>query len=223
LLGAHLERRALLPRDGVHEAADDGLGAAALDHDLLDRGARDDGAAALHHLGDVVEVRALLALVAAALEALPRAHAVLDVAVHAVALEAEPLIGEEREAVRAAEGRVARARDEELALDAVLRAPDGVGHRGAAHAEFLAPRLEDVARRAHGDRGVHHRGAADEPRLHDGPGRAAHRHERVPVVHHVAHAAVGAVRIVLRIAPRAGLDDGDALAAARERHGRGRS
>src|SRR5690606_4774130 len=99
--GAQLEAPARRAGLGLDEAPADADGARALEEHPLDRRAGDDRAAARHDLGDVVEVRALLALGAAALEALALAEAVLDVAAHHVAIEAEGAVGDEGQLVRA--------------------------------------------------------------------------------------------------------------------------
>ena len=215
-----MEACALALGGGVLEVARDADGPLPVQEHLVDGRAREHHAAARHGLGHVVQVGALLLEPLAALQALARALAALHVAAHDVAAQARPLVAQERELVAAAEGALRHLLHAQLFLDQVLVLPHALGVRVAADAVGVTPLAENVPRRAHADGRVHHGGAAHDAGLHDGPERVAHGHGVAPVVHHVAHRAVGRLRVVLRVAPRAGLHDGHLRATARERHRR---
>src|SRR6185503_18906614 len=82
------EAGARAARLGIAEAAGDARRARAVEDDVIHRRTGEHVAAALEHLGDIVDVGALLARRAAALEALPRALAVAHVADHVMRREA---------------------------------------------------------------------------------------------------------------------------------------
>ena len=218
---AHAERRPLCARLRVPEAAGDPHRARTLEQDAVDRRAREHVASARDDLGDEVAVEALLAVVLAALEAAAVPAAVLHVAVHEVVRDAERLAAPPGEEVRPAKRRGGHLFDGELALEVVLDAPHGFGHRAATDARLALPPLEDVRRGPDADRRVDHGRPADQRALHDGPERAAPDEVRAPRVEHVAQRAEGGVRIVDRVAPGACLDDRHLRARAGERH-RGR-
>ena len=187
--------------------------------DAVDRSGRQDEPAESLRLGDVVEVRALLPEVLAALKALTCPEGILACSdVHVVGVGPAERVGALLgESVRASSRRDGDLLDRQLALDAVFGGEDPRPEPGDA--VLSLPLLEDVVRCPDADGAVDDRRPSDGPRLDHGPERATAGDLRPPVVHEIAHATVRGERVVFGIAPRSCLDDRDLCAATGERHG----
>src|SRR5262249_61552810 len=145
-------------------ARDAGRAPGAAEHALAARGGQHARPGAPRG-GDVRDVHRLLRARGAAGEALAAPAAAAHVALDRLGRVAELLAALAEERVAPAEHGLGRRRDAEELADRVVVGIE-VGARRRAQLELLAPAVEHEIRRAHADRGVDERAAAEADRLH---------------------------------------------------------
>ena len=121
LTRSNLELATLLAGQRMLETPSDRSSSLAFEEHLVDERAREDGSTFAADFGYVVEIRALLAELAAALKALPRAFTALHVSAHDMGVVAHGFAAQHGETVGVASCSPGHLFDAELSLDIVLK------------------------------------------------------------------------------------------------------